>query len=132
LRDESLRLFRTIVADADARLKEKGKITEREAWVRLQAAIRILQTYLQTKNPNDLLRESADLVERCRGTVEELIIWSLVYHAFKQKNDSVRALETRDKMKELFDRLPANAFTGRDGSEYSRIYWEKTWFAPDR
>ena len=49
---------------------------------------------MKTNNPNDLLRLSADLMERCRGTVEELIIWSLVYHAFRQKGDSVRALET--------------------------------------
>jgi hypothetical protein len=132
LRDEALRLFRTIVADADTKQKEH-KLSEHEAWVQKQAAIRILLCYLQTNNPNDLLRESADLVERCRGTVEELIIWSLVYHAFKQKGDSVRALETRDKMKELFDRLPASAFTADRGvGEYSRVYWEKTWFTPEK
>jgi tetratricopeptide (TPR) repeat protein len=130
LRDEAIKLFKQIVADADARQKRDGKLAERDAWLRLQAGLRVLQTYQQLQKPNDLLAEASVLLERHRNTVEELIIWSLVYHAFKQKGETGRALQTRDQMKELFDRLPPTAFTATSG-EYSRTYWEKVWFAPD-
>jgi TolA-binding protein len=130
LRDEAIKHFKQIVADTDARQKRDGRLSERDAWLRLQAGLRVLQTYQQLHKPNDLLAEAAVLLERHRNTVEELIIWSLVYHAFKQKGETGRALQTRDQMKELFDRLPPTAFTATSG-EYSRAYWEKVWFAPE-
>lgn len=130
LREEALQLFKQIVADADARLKREGRLSERDAWLRLQAGLRVLQTYQQLHKPNDLLAEAAVLLERHRNSVEELIIWSLVYHAFKQKGETGRALQTRDQMKELFERLPPSAFPAASG-EYSRTYWEKVWFAPE-
>jgi hypothetical protein len=119
-----------------------GKLTEREAWYRLQSALRVLQAHLQMKNHNDLLHESSDLSQRHRGTIEELIIWSLIYQSFNQQSkDAIRKdekdryivqmLETRDKMKGIFDSLPMSAFTGA-GTEYTRGYWEKTWFAPEK
>lgn len=131
LQNEALQLFKTIVSDVDLKQKRDGRITERDAWLRLQAGLRILQTLQQMKNPNELLYESADLLQRHRDTVEELIIRSLMFHAFKQKGDIARALATRDQMKELFDRLPASAFIGTSG-EYSREYWEQKWFTPDK
>lgn len=130
MRDEAIKLFKQVVADSDAKLKKDGKLTERENWVRLQAGLRVLQTYQQMHNPKDLLADAPALLERHRGTVDELIILSLVYHAFKQKNEPGLALQTRDQMKDLFDRLPARAFTATKG-EYSREYWEKVWFAVD-
>jgi len=131
LRDEALKLFKQLVAEVDAKLKKDGKLGERDAWLRLQAALRVLQTYQQLQRPNDLLAEADQLRERHRGTIEELIIMSLMYHAFNQKNERGRALQMRDAMKELFDRLPASAFTQPNG-EYSRTYWEKVWFTPDK
>ncbi len=130
MREESIKLFKQVVADADAKQKKDGKLNERDAWLRIQAGLRILQTYQQMQKPNDLLSEAPALLDRHRGTVDELIILSLVYHAFKQKGESGRALQTRDQMKELFDRLPARAFPAKVG-EYSREYWEKVWFAPE-
>ncbi len=130
LRDEALKLFKQTVAEADAKLKRDGKLNERDAWLRLQAALRVLQTYQQLQKPNDLLAEAAELRRQYRGTVEELIILSLMYHAFKQKNETGRALEAREQMKELFDRLSPSAFTAEKG-EYSRTYWEQVWFTPD-
>ena len=62
--------------------------------------------------------------------MEELIIWSLVYHAFRQKGETGKMLQTRDQMKELFDRLPKDKFRATEG-EYSRAYWEKVWFSPE-
>jgi tetratricopeptide (TPR) repeat protein len=130
LLDEALKLFKQIVADADERHRRDGKLGERDAWLRLQAALRVLQTYQLMRKPNDLLAEADKLRDRHRGTVEELIILSLMYHAFKQKNEPGKELQVREQMKELFDRLPSAAFTAQSG-EYSRTYWEKVWFTPE-
>jgi hypothetical protein len=130
LRDEALKLFKQTVAESDVKLKRDGKLNDRDAWLRLQAAMRVLQTYQQLQKPNDLLAEAAELRRQYSGTVEELIILSLMYHAFNQKGETGRKLETRDQMKELFDRLPASMFTAEKG-EYSRTYWEQVWFTPD-
>jgi len=130
MREEAIKLFKQVVADADAKQKKDGKLTERESWIRVQAGLRILQTFQQMQKPNDLLAEAPSMLDRHRGSVDELIILSLIYHAFKQKNESGRALQTRDQMKDLFDRLPAKAFPAKQG-EYSREYWEKVWFTPE-
>jgi len=130
-REEALQLFRAIVNEEDAKLKKDGKLNERDAWVREQAAIRVLQALLQTKNHADLLIESQELLRRYKGTIDELIILSLIFHSFKQQGDTVKMLQTRDKMKELFDSLPATAFNSST-IEQSREYWEKTWFVSER
>jgi hypothetical protein len=130
LREEALALFKQIITDVEGKLAGEKKLADRDVWLRLQAGLRILQTYQQMNRPNDLLADAAPLLERHRGTVEELIIWSLVYHAFRQKGETGKALQTRDQMRELFDRLPPTAFRAAEG-EYSRGYWEKVWFAPD-
>ncbi|MBN9119138.1 MAG: hypothetical protein J0I06_08255, partial [Planctomycetes bacterium] len=115
MRNEAVTTFKQLVAECDAAERRNGKLTEREAWLRLQAALRVLQTYQQMRTPRDLLFEAAPLLERHRGTVEELIILSLVYHAFKQLGDPGKALDTRDRMKEVFDKLPPSAFTADKG-----------------
>jgi hypothetical protein len=81
------------------------------------------------KNYTDLMIESDDLKQRLRNTVEELIINSLLYHAFREQKDDSKAFQIRDKMKEIFDSLPASAFNS-SALEYTREYWEKTWFSP--
>ena len=130
MRVEAVTIFKQLVTECDAAERRNNKLTDREAWLRLQAALRVLQTYQQMKKPQDLLFEAAPLLDRYRGTVEELIIWSLVYHAFKQLNDTGKALETRDQMRDVFDKLPPSAFPHPIG-EYSREYWLKVWFPPD-
>lgn len=130
MRNEAVTTFKQLVKECDDAERRNGKLTDREGWLRLQAALRVLQTYQQMRTPRELLFEAAALLERHRGTVEELIILSLVYHAFKQLNDANKALDTRDRMKEVFDKLPPSAFTQKDG-EYSRDYWLKVWFAPE-
>jgi hypothetical protein len=130
MRNEAIATFKQLVKECDEAERRSGKLTERESWLRLQAALRVLQTYQQMKAPRELLFEAAALLERHRGTVEELIILSLVYHAFKQMNDPAKALDTRDRMKDAFDKLPPSAFTQPTG-EYSRDYWLKVWFAPE-
>jgi hypothetical protein len=132
MREEALGLFKQVVAEVEARARRDGKLGDRDTWLRLQAGLRVLQTYQQINTPksrDDLLAEASVMLERHRGTVDELIILSLVYHAFKQKNQPGLALQTRDRMKEVFDSLPRNAFPGQ--GEYSREYWEKVWFTPE-
>jgi tetratricopeptide (TPR) repeat protein len=131
MRAEALTYFKKIVSDCDViEQRPGGKLTEREAWLRLQAALRVLQTHQQMKKPLELLADAAPLLDRHKNTVDELIILSLVFHAFRQMNDPGKALDTRARMKEAFDRLPPSAFTAPEG-EYSREYWQKMWFAPD-
>ena len=111
MRSEALTLFQQVVVDADKKLGREGKLGERDSWLRLQAGLRVLQTYQQLQQPKELLIEAAILLDHHRDTIEELIIRSLIYHAFKQQGKTVEALQTRDQMKELFDRLfPATAF----------------------
>lgn len=131
LRNEALVNFKQIVKDCDDIERRNRKLNEREAWLRLQAALRVLQAYQQMKNPAELLAEAAPLLDRHKGTVEELIILSLVYHAFRQMNQPGKALDTRDRMREAFDVLPPSAFP-QDKGEYSREYWQTVWFAPEK
>jgi TolA-binding protein len=134
LREEAAQLFQQVIDEMERHHQRHGQLDERQAWLRLQAHLRLLQTYLlmnTTKSLNELLFEADRLRERHRGTVEELIILSLMYHAFKLKGDPVRERQIRDQMKELFDRLPPNAFPATTG-EYSRSYWQKVWFAGER
>src|SRR5205823_2976955 len=74
MRNEALKLFQTIVIDSDKKLAQDKKLGERDAWLRLQAGLRVLQTYQQLQLPDLLLAEAAGLLERHRGTIEELII----------------------------------------------------------
>jgi hypothetical protein len=135
LRGEALVCFTKIVDDCDQAERRNGKLTDREAWLRLQAALRVLQTYQQMKMPDELLKFAGPLLDRHKNTVEELIILSLVFHAYKQSNlpnRTQRALETRAQMRETFERLPPSAFPQQDKGEYSREYWQKVWFPPEK
>ena len=133
MRTEAVEVFKEIVTACDEAARRAGKAGERELWLRRQAALRVLQTYQQMKTPEAaqaLLAEAAPLLDRQKGTVEELIVLSLVYHAFKQLNEPGKALQTRDRMKDVFDKLPPSAFPQTSG-EYSRDYWQTVWFAPE-
>jgi TolA-binding protein len=134
MRAEAVTTFKQIVAECDAAERRAGKLTDREAWLRLQAALRVLQAHQQTRTAaaaRELLYESVPLLDRYKGTVEELIVLSLMYHAFRQLNDPGKALDTRDRMKEAFDKLGPSAFP-QDKGEYSRDYWLQVWFPPEK
>jgi hypothetical protein len=109
---------------------EKQPDAARAAWVRTQVGLRTLQLHQLAGKPDDLLAATTLFLQQHRGTVEELIALSLMYHALKQKNEAGKATETRDRMRELFEKLKdePGAFAMKEG-EYSREYWEKTWFA---
>ncbi|MBI4870179.1 MAG: hypothetical protein HY814_01270, partial [Candidatus Riflebacteria bacterium] len=50
---------------------------------------------------------------------------------YRQLRDEGKALDARDRMREVFNKLPPEAFTQPTG-EYSREYWLKVWFNPDQ
>ncbi|MBP3958520.1 hypothetical protein J8F10_25000 [Gemmata sp. G18] len=134
LRTEAVTKFKEIVADCDKAAQSRGgKLTEREAWLRLQASLRVLQCYQQMSDKEqarNLLFEGATLRDRYKGTIEELIILSLMYKAYEKLEDAPRARATREQMRDVFEKLPATAFTHQTG-EYSREYWVKFWFATE-
>jgi tetratricopeptide (TPR) repeat protein len=124
LRDEALGLFQAVAAGVDA----KPAPTDREKWLRVQASIRELETFDKMGKPYDLMVAAHKLRDRTKGTVEELIVLSLLYRAHKQTMKDELALRVRDEMKQVFQALPASAFTAADG-DYSRVFWETKWFA---
>jgi Xaa-Pro aminopeptidase len=134
MRAEALGLFKKNVAACDALAGPGGKLTGRDAWLRLQSALRVLQSYQQLgtdESARNLLADAYALRARHHGTVEELVILSLMYHALRHLKDPRQAAEVRDQMQEVFDKLPAAAFTQPTG-EYSRDYWKTVWFTPEK
>lgn len=121
-------------ADAETKLTEAAKLfTELsdgpESPLRAQADIRLANTTL-------LLRKYADMPELCErlagrytGKVEELIIRSMLYTAYRFADRTEPAATTLARMEDLFLRLPDEAFPG-GADEYTRDYWRKQWFAP--
>jgi hypothetical protein len=41
-------------------------------------------------------------------------------------------LDKRDRMKDVFDKLPPSAFPPGGTGEYTRDFWQKVWFAPEQ
>ena len=115
MRAEALTTFKQIVVDCDAAEKRNGKLTDREGWLRLQSALRVLQTHQQMKKPQELLYDAAPLLDRHKGTVEELIVLSLVYHAFKQLG-ATRLLATKLDMSRRLGGILAAASGARPWS----------------
>ncbi|MDB5308411.1 MAG: sigE 29 [Gemmataceae bacterium] len=117
-RQEALGLFKQLADD-------------RDGWLRTQARLRVLQTYHQLGQPQDVLTFGDKFRQEVAGTADELILLSLMYHAHKQQDNPEGALAIRGQMRDVFEKLKAkpNAFPEKTG-EYSREYWEKVWFAP--
>jgi RNA polymerase sigma factor (sigma-70 family) len=106
-----------------------GGAIARAAWVRTQCEIRNLQILQKQGKAAEVLAAVEPLWVKHRGTVEELILTSFAYHAYLQKGQQDKAAGVRHHMKELFDRLKdkPDGFPEKTG-EFSRDYWEKTWF----
>ncbi|MBX9581711.1 MAG: hypothetical protein K2X87_15520, partial [Gemmataceae bacterium] len=132
-REEALGLFQQVVDDADAR-KAANRSADRDGWLRTRARLGVLHAQLKLMRPRDVLVGGDQLRRELSGEVEELFVLNLMYHAYKQQpgGDS-GAAAVRDQMRELFDRLKdkPGSFPAASG-EYSRAYWEKVWFAPDK
>ena len=123
----------TSLGDASARAAGGAMETEHGARIKSQAQLRGMQVLQQQKKWDHLLTATTAMLPKHRGTVEELILLSLVYHTRKQLGEEEKAREVRDKMREAFDALKSRprAFTEESG-EYSRKYWEETWFKSEK
>lgn len=132
MRAEALTFFKEIVADADRKEKVSpgGKLPERDEWLRLQAGLRVVQSYQQLGSGNEVVSYAAPIIDRHRGTIEELIVLSMVYVAQeRQLKQPELAAETLQRMRDVYEKLPPAAFRGTSG-EYSREYWVTVWFKP--
>ena len=130
-REEALRLFKLVLADVETRAKAEKPI-ERDPWLRVQANLRVLQTYQQMARPYDILKEGDILRREFAGTADELIVLSIMYHAYKLLDKPEGTFAIHGQMREVFEKLKdrTGAFWAKSG-EYSRDYWEKVWFAPE-
>ncbi|MDB5306088.1 MAG: hypothetical protein JWO38_290 [Gemmataceae bacterium] len=130
-REDAIQLFKQVVAEVDAR-KQAGRAADKDPWLRTQAALRVVQTCHQMGKPGSVLAEGDKLRWEVEGTADELIVLSLMYHAYKQQDKPEGALVIQGQMREVFEKLKAkpSAFWAKTG-EYSRSYWEVVWFAPD-
>jgi tetratricopeptide (TPR) repeat protein len=128
MRQDALKLFREIVEDVEKREKI-GPVSDRDRWLWVQASIRICQTHLELGQPDEVLKAAAPVIERHRGTVYELIVLSLIWHAHKQAERPDLQARTKERMREVFNQLKdkPGAFQTTN-NEYSREYWERVWF----
>ena len=115
----------------EARAKE-NKPTDRDPWLRTQASLRVLQTFQQMGRPFDVLKDGDLLRREFAGTADELIVLSLMYHAYKQLDKPEGMFSIHGQMREAFEKMKdkPKVFHAKTG-EYSREYWEKVWFQPE-
>ena len=90
----------------------------------------MVQCYLYMGKPGEVIIHADPLIQRHRGTIEELIVLSFVWHA---QQDLLRKPEdaavTKERMRQVFNQLPPTAFRPTS-DDYSREFWEKRWFSP--
>ncbi|VTR95349.1 sigma-70 family rna polymerase sigma factor : RNA polymerase sigma factor, sigma-70 family OS=Singulisphaera acidiphila (strain ATCC BAA-1392 / DSM 18658 / VKM B-2454 / MOB10) GN=Sinac_7487 PE=4 SV=1: Sigma70_r2: Sigma70_r4_2 [Gemmata massiliana] len=134
---EATACFREAITEVDTHEKvggvdKRSTVDKRATWVRTQAELHCLSAFLRAKKPDEVITAAGPMLERYKGTVEELVILSLTYHAHSNKGDRARSQKTLDQMKTVFEKLKdkPGAFPGTV-DEHSRAYWEKIWFAND-
>jgi hypothetical protein len=125
--EEALRLLKQVVAEVDAR-KVANRPATGDPWLRTQANLRVLLAYVYLRKPYDVLTTADPLRREYAGKVEELIVWSMMYHAYLQLNNDESRLTVEAYMREAFNALKAkpNGFPGGI-DEYTREYWERAW-----
>jgi len=130
-REEALAMFRQVVAEVEARANG-NKPTDRDPWLRTQASLRVLQTFQQMGRPYDVLKDGDLLRREFAGTADELIVLSLMYHAYKQLDKPEGMFSIHGQMRDAFEKMKdkPKVFHAKSG-EYSREYWEKVWFQPE-
>ena len=122
-------------ADADAKLTEARKIFEAlsespDAFLSTQADIRLANTMLLLRKYDEMPALCEKLAKRYEGKLEELIIRSMLYTAYRFADRTESAAAVRVQMTELFQKLPDGEFPGGDREEYTREYWQRVWFTP--
>lgn len=126
--EEALGLCKQVLADVEAR-KVANRPLPGDPWLRTQANLVVLRAYVLIPKPYDVLHTGDRLRREYAGRVEELIVMSFIYHAYRllvRENDQLAMLtQMRDVFNQLKDK--PGAFPSRTG-EYSREFWER-WFA---
>jgi hypothetical protein len=127
--EEALGLFKQVLADVHAR-KIANRPAANDTWLRTQANLRVLLGYVLLRKPYDVQTTAEPLLQEYAGTVEELIVLSMLYHSFRQLNNDNGRLTVESRMREAFNKIKdrPGAFPARSG-EYSRDYWERNWFS---
>jgi RNA polymerase sigma factor (sigma-70 family) len=99
--------------------------------VRARADVCALHALLRRDKPDELLAAAPALLDRHRGTVEELIVLSLMHDAFRQKKEDDKAVRVQGWMRDRFGTLKdkPGAFPAGAG-EYSKAFWENVLAAP--
>ncbi len=121
-------------ADADRKLAEAAKLFEElsasaDPFLRTQADIRLANATLLLKKYDDMPALCEKLADRYKGKVEELIVLSMLYSAYRASDRPEPAARTLSRMEEVFGKLKPEDFPGGP-EEYTREYWVKQWFEP--
>ena len=95
--------------------------------LRTQADVRLANTTLLLKKYDDMPELCEKLATRYTGKVEELIVLSMLYSAYRAVDRAEPAARVLIRMEKVF-----NALTDFPGGteEYTREYWQKQWFEP--
>jgi hypothetical protein len=125
----------TLPPDADRKLTEALKLFEglskaADPWVRTHADMRVVHTLLLTRQYDTLPQVCADLAEKYRGQVHELIVLNMLYTGYKQAKRPDLATGVYDRMEKAFTQLPDTSF-GNEMPEYRKSYWVD-WFAREK
>lgn len=125
--EEALGLFKQVLADVEGR-KVANRPGPADAWLRDQANTHQLLAYLLLRKPYDVLHTADPLRRQYAGRVEELIVLSMMFHAYRQLGNENGQLTIDSNMREAFAQLKdkPGAFPNTSG-EYSREYWERDW-----
>jgi len=120
-------------ADAARKLAEARTLFEelanaQDPFLQAQADVRLANTTLLLKKFDELPSLCHRLAEKYRGKVEEIIILSMLYSAYRFMDRDADASRTLDRMETAFKQLTDDDFPG-GAEEYTREYWQTQWFA---
>lgn len=119
-------------ADADRKLAEARTLFEEladtpDSFLQAQADVRLANTTLLLKKYDDMPALCERLAKKYQGKVEELIVLSMLYSAYRFADRQADATRTLDRMYSAFSKLTPSAFPG-GADEYTQAYWQKQWF----
>ncbi|MCZ2344171.1 MAG: tetratricopeptide repeat protein [Bacteroidales bacterium] len=119
-------------ADADRKLAEARTLFEEladtpDSFLQAQADVRLANTTLLLKKYDDMPALCERLAKKYQGKVEELIVLSMLYSAYRFADRQADATRTLDRMYTAFSKLTPSAFPG-GADEYTQAYWQKQWF----
>lgn len=119
-------------ADADRKLAEARTLFEELAdaadpFLQAQADVRLANTTLLLKKYDEMPSLCDRLTKKYEGKVEELIVLSMLYSAYRFADRQADATRTLDRMHEVYAKLTPSDFPG-GAEEYTSDYWKRQWF----